>query len=74
MDYSDWVWPFGKHRGKVIAEIPDTYLDWIMGQDWFVRRPINRDLIEAIGLELAARKRSHYSVRDQFDRGMEDEE
>lgn len=72
-DYENWIWPFGVHKGKLIAEIPDTYLDWIIGQDWFAKQPRNREWMGAIGLELAARKRSHYSVRDQFDRGMEDE-
>lgn len=25
---------FGKHKGKTLSEIPLTYLDWLIGQDW----------------------------------------
>jgi hypothetical protein len=72
LDYENWRFPFGKHKGKVLAEIPDTYLDWLLGQDWFVKRPGNREWMEAIGKELATRKRSHWHVEDRFGKTMED--
>ena len=72
IDYENWPFPFGKHKGKRLAEIPDTYLDWLIGAGWFIERPGNREWIEAIGLELAARKRSHYHVEDDYGKTMED--
>ncbi|MHC4569512.1 MAG: putative quorum-sensing-regulated virulence factor [Planctomycetota bacterium] len=30
--------PFGKHRGEAIKDIPIKYLDWLLGQDWFVEK------------------------------------
>jgi hypothetical protein len=48
-------------------------LDWLIGEGWFIERPGNREWIEAIGKELALRKRSHAPVRDEWDKGMEDE-
>ncbi len=27
---------FGKHLGKKLADIPDSYFLWLMKQDWFV--------------------------------------
>lgn len=72
LDYESWTFPFGKHKGKRLADIPDTYLDWLIGEGWFIERPGNRDWMLAIGLELEARKRSHYHVADQYDKTMED--
>lgn len=63
--------PFGKHRGKDLAEIPDTYLDWIIGEKWFVADCRNKRLLEEIGKELAIRKRSYSPVRDDWDRALQ---
>ncbi len=30
----DPVIPFGKHRGNYASDIPVSYLDWLIGQDW----------------------------------------
>lgn len=49
-------------------EIPDTYLDWVIGQDWFVAQARNAGLLKEIERELATRKRSYASVRDEWDR------
>ena len=59
MDYATtWRFPFGKHMGRTIAEVPSDYLDWIRDLDWFpVKHP---DAARAIDQELATRKRSHY--------------
>lgn len=67
MDYEDWTFPFGKYKGKTIAEIPSSYLDWLIGQDWFVKRPGNRDWLQAIGEELTTRKRSGYEPQSGQD-------
>jgi hypothetical protein len=73
LDYESWIFPFGKYKGKRLADIPDTYLDYIIGEKWFVEQPRNRRWIEAIGLELAARKRSHYHVEDYYGKTMEED-
>ena len=26
--------PFGKHEGERIRDVPVSYLDWLIGQDW----------------------------------------
>jgi len=28
------VMPFGKHKGVALDKVPDSYLDWLAGQDW----------------------------------------
>ena len=27
--------PFGKFKGQSLAEIPSSYLSWLLEQDWF---------------------------------------
>ena len=27
--------PFGTHKDKDIEDVPDSYLSWIKGEDWF---------------------------------------
>ena len=27
--------PFGKFKNQDIEDIPDSYLEWIIGEDWF---------------------------------------
>lgn len=49
-------------------EVPDTYLDWLMGEPWFIRT----QAAKAVAIELATRKRSHYHVPDQFGKTLED--
>jgi uncharacterized protein (DUF3820 family) len=73
MEFSDydvnWKWPFGKYRGKAIADTPDSYLDWVIGEEWFFRQPRNKDLIEVIVKELQLRKRSGAEITE--DRGTD---
>ncbi|KPK42093.1 MAG: hypothetical protein AMJ65_08210 [Phycisphaerae bacterium SG8_4] len=33
---SDKILPFGKHKGERICDCPILYLDWLIGQDWFI--------------------------------------
>lgn len=63
---------FGKHKGRDVADIPDTYLDWLLGQQWFYGQARNEPLIQEIVKELALRKRSHCPVRDEYDKTLED--
>ena len=50
------------------AQVPDTYLDFLLGLPWFVKS----QWAEAVGKELATRKRSHYHVPDQYGKVLED--
>ena len=29
------IFPFGKHSGKEVEEVPSDYLWWLMEQEWF---------------------------------------
>ncbi len=31
--------PFGKHIDKRMADVPDDYLDWLIGQEWIHNWP-----------------------------------
>jgi ATP-dependent Lon protease len=50
------------------AQVPDTYLDFLMGLPWFVQSQWS----EAVARELATRKRSHYHVEDKYGGTLED--
>ena len=28
------LFPFGKYKGQPMQDVPASYLDWLMGQDW----------------------------------------
>ena len=30
-----WKIPFGIHRDTDIEEVPDSYLNWLQGEQWF---------------------------------------
>jgi len=63
---------FGKYNGKPIGEIPDTYLDWLLGEPWFITNKKNQKLIPEIEHELATRRRSRCYVEDQYGKTLED--
>lgn len=33
--YRDMKIPFGKHKGEIVADIPNSYLEWLLDQDFF---------------------------------------
>lgn len=33
--YRDMKIPFGKHRGELLADIPNSYLEWLLEQEFF---------------------------------------
>lgn len=33
-----WIIPFGKYKSFPIEEVPDSYLDWLLEQDWFLEK------------------------------------
>lgn len=53
--YEDIPLPFGKHKGKLICDIPSLYLQWLLDQDWFVRD--HPKMEEMIKMELDYRKK-----------------
>lgn len=71
-DYDDWLFPFGAYAGKLLSEIPDTYLDWVIGQDWFVEQSRNEKWLEAIERELKTRRKSRCYVPDMYGKTLED--
>ena len=30
--------PFDKHKGLPLSDLPVKYLDWLIGQNWFVEK------------------------------------
>lgn len=34
----DIRFPFGKYDGVLIADVPNSYLNWILEQDWFFQK------------------------------------
>ena len=34
IDIETYRFPFGKHKGSSLHEVPDNYLDWILKQTW----------------------------------------
>jgi hypothetical protein len=56
-----------KVKDKDFAEVPDTYLDFLLGLGWFVKSQWSK----AVEKELATRKRSHYHVEDQYGKRIE---
>ena len=52
-DMPDPVIPFGKHKGNYASDIDVEYLDWLIGQDWFVEK--FADLEEEVAKHLQSR-------------------
>lgn len=34
-DYGEEVVPFGKHAGKQVGDVPESYMRWCLDQEWF---------------------------------------
>jgi len=51
-----YVFPFGKHKGTKIGEVPADCLDWLDGQTWIKSYPLIQGYIKrnrnCIDLEL----------------------
>jgi len=56
-----WKLPFGKYINKDIEDVPDSYLIWITGEDWFKKKFAKQRII--INKEL--------KYREQFDKHIE---
>ncbi len=46
--------PFGKFKGKTVDELPNSYLNWLLEQDWFEKN--FEDLYEVVEAEAAWRE------------------
>lgn len=64
MAESLWIIPFGKHSGKGIEDVPVSYLEWLLEQDWFCEK--FKEALEPIKKEMA--------FRERFSGGQEPEE
>ena len=31
---TNFEFPWGKHKGQMVSDIPTDYLDWLIGQSW----------------------------------------
>ena len=31
---SDYVMPWGKHKGEKLMDVPRSYIEWVLEQDW----------------------------------------
>lgn len=60
------VLKFGKYKGREVGEVPDTYLDHLLGEGWFIKDKRNTELAKEIVKELATRKRSDAGVPDEW--------
>ena len=55
--YEDIAMPFGKHKGTLLADVPNSYLDWLLEQEFVeVKHP---------KLYRLAKLENHY--RQEFD-------
>ena len=45
---------FGKYKDKTIEQIPNSYLNWLLEQEWFCVD--YKGLVEEIGIELKYRE------------------
>lgn len=57
--------PFGKHKGRKMKEVPAAYLDWLSGQSW---------LVEWAGVAEYIRTNRKYIDQELADRKYEGEE
>ena len=42
MAESLWIFPFGKFKGKPIEDIPKSYLEYMLEQNWFCDKFSNK--------------------------------
>lgn len=60
----DFVWPFGKYKGKTLWEILEQdpkYMDWMAGCSWY------NETLDALTIFL-----KHPDVQRRIDAGVED--
>ena len=60
--YEDKPWPFGEHKGELICDLPNSYLEWIMDQKWFSDGRKFEDLRELVEMETEYRERNGIEI------------
>ena len=58
--YSETILPFGKFREQAIGSVPNSYLSWLLKQDWFEWY----DEFDAVQDEMAWRKDNSVYIED----------
>jgi len=54
------IMSFGRYRGSYIGEVPNSYLSWLLRQDWFE----DKDEFEDVESELRWRNDNNVYVED----------
>ena len=54
-EQQDIIIPFGIHKDKLVADTPNSYLEFLMEQDWFCSK--FKDVAEQIKIEQDYRKK-----------------
>lgn len=60
-DHRLCIWPLGKYKDKEIDIIPNSYLEWILDQDWFLKDFEN--LSNVVNAELVWREKHGEVIR-----------
>jgi uncharacterized protein (DUF3820 family) len=58
----DMAFPFGKYKGKLICEVPTSYLHFLQDQDWFIGK--FKDMAEQVQIELNYRDKWGFESED----------
>jgi uncharacterized protein (DUF3820 family) len=66
MTDSLWVVSFGKHKGKPVEDVPDSYLRWLLEREWFCDKFPSQAMV--LEKELDYRDRFDLHVGDDQDR------
>ena len=53
--------PFGKHKGELVCELPDQYLDWLRGRE--LREPLRSAVLQEWAWRFAAGDRTTADTR-----------
>jgi uncharacterized protein (DUF3820 family) len=59
--YEDKPLPFGKYKDILICDVPNWYLEYLKGEQWFKQKFI--DLFELIEKELKYRKQFDIDIK-----------
>lgn len=60
--HKDLAIPFGRYKGELIADLPCSYLSYLMDQDWFISK--FGDLAEQIYIEQEYRKKFNIEIKE----------
>lgn len=56
----DLLFTFGKYNGVLVADVPNSYLNWVLEQDWFCKEYV--DLKNQVEIELVYRNKFNVEV------------